>query len=200
MKRILSGLSIVSKLFVVLVLSLCFILPAQAAAEKFTLDPMHTFVLWRISHFGYSFPSGKWMANGTLILDKAKPQNSEVNVTINMADIDTGIPKLDEHLKSKDFFNVAVFPTATFVSTKVDPTGKSTALVYGTLTLHGVSKPVVLRVTLNKAGEFFMTHKFRVGFSATTTINRSDFGVDAYVRPGLGDKVSIEIQAEAQKD
>jgi len=188
------------RILFIFILSLCFTLPAQAAEEEFTLDPMHTYVLWHVSHFGFSYPSGKWMASGTLILDKNKPQNSKVNVTINMADIDTGIPKLDEHLKSKEFFNVAVFPTATFVSTKVDPTGKSTAIVYGTLMLHGVSKPVMLHVTLNKAGEFFMTHKYRVGFSATTQINRSDFGVDAYVRPGLGNKVGIEIEAEAQKD
>jgi polyisoprenoid-binding protein YceI len=189
---------ILSKLFAITILSVFFVSSSQAAPETYKLDPMHTYVLWHISHFGFSHPSGKWFANGTLILDKAKPENSKVNVVINIADIDTGIPKLDEHLKGKDFFDVAAYPTPTYVSNKVDPTGKSTAIVYGVLTLHGVSKPVTLHVTLNKAGEFPMNHKYTVGFSATTEIHRSNFGMTNYL-PDLGDNVKIYIEAEAQK-
>lgn len=192
MKRILQRALLVSAL----------VLPfasAQAATETYTLDPGHSYVEWHISHFDFSHPSGKWYANGTLELDKDKPQNSKVNVTINVGDIVTGIPKLDEHLKGADFFDVAKYPTATFVSNKVDVSSKKTAKVYGTLTLHGVSKPVVLNVTLNKEGISPITNKPTAGFAATTTIKRSEFGITKYL-PGLGDEVKLNIEIEATKE
>ncbi len=169
-----------------------------AAAETYTLDPTHTYVQWRISHFGFSHPSGKWLATGTLVLDEAKPENSKVKVVIRTADIVTGIPKLDEHLKGPLFFDVAKFPTATFVSDKIDVTGKNTAKVSGTLTLHGVSKPMTLDVVLNKVGENPITNKMAAGFSAVAKIKRSDFGIIA-LAPGVGDEVQLNIEAEAQK-
>jgi len=193
MKRILQQALLVSALV------LPFASTAQAATETYTLDPGHSYVEWHISHFDFSHPSGKWYANGTLALDKDKPQNSKVNVTINVGDIVTGIPKLDEHLKGEDFFDVAKYPTATFVSNKVDVTSKKTAKVYGTLTLHGVSKPVVLNVTLNKEGVSPITNKPTAGFAATTTIKRSEFGITKYT-PGLGDEVKLNIEVESTKE
>jgi len=167
------------------------------AAETYNFDPMHTYVLWNISHFGFSVQAGKFtMIDGTLIVDAKKPQDSKVNVTIHTDDLVTGIPKLDEHLKSKDFFDVATYPTATFVSNKVVPTGADTGKVYGTLTLHGVSKPVVLDVKMLKIGMNPIKNIKTVGFSATTTIKRSDFGINAYL-PNLGDEVTIDIGVEA---
>lgn len=168
------------------------------AQDIYTLDNTHTYVLWHISHFGYSNPSGKWMASGTLVLDVAKPQNSKVNVTINVADVVTGIPKLDEHLKTDTFFNVAKYPIATFVSDSVEMTGKNTANVHGILTVHGVSNPVTLKVTLNKIGVNSIDNKQTAGFSATAEIKRSDFGMNAYL-PGLGNEVKLDIEAEAYK-
>ncbi len=188
---------ILTRLFAVFAIFLFLMLPAQAA-ETYTLDPLHTHVLWHVSHFGFSNPSGKWMAEGTLLLDEAKPQNSKLNVTINVADVITGIPKLDGHLKGKDFFDVAQFPVATFVSDKINVTGKNTAKVRGILTVHGVSKPVTLDVTLNKIGENPVSQKKTAGFTASTKLKRSDFGIDAYL-PGLGDDVKINIEAEANK-
>jgi polyisoprenoid-binding protein YceI len=167
------------------------------AANTYTLDSMHSYVIWHIDHFGFSSPSGKWMVNGTLVLDDAKPQNSKVNVTIQVGDVITGIPKLDAHLKGKDFFDVSQFPTARFVSDKVVMTGKKTAKVFGTLVLHGVSKPVVLKVGLNKIGISPIDNKKTVGFTASTKIKRSDFGVKAYL-PGLGDDVKLDIEAEGK--
>jgi polyisoprenoid-binding protein YceI len=174
-----------------------FILSAQAG-ETYTLDPSHSYVLWRINHFGFSNPSGKWMANGTLNLDEKNPQNSTVNVTIQVADIITGIPKLDEHLKSKAFFDVQQYPTATFVSKKVTVKGKDMATVEGMLTLHGIAKPVTLEVKLNKLGTNPINEKAGAGFSATTQINRSDFGIST-LSPGLGDEVKLDIEVEAYK-
>lgn len=182
-------------IFAVFSLSLLFTLPAHAA-DTYTFDPNHTYVMWHINHFGFSNPSGKWLAQGTLVLDEANPQNSKVNVTINVADIVTGIPKLDEHLRTDTFFNVSQFPSATFVSDSVTVTGKNSAIVHGILTVHGVSKPVTLNVTLNKIGISPITQKKTAGFTASTTLKRSDFGISAYL-PGLGDDVKIDIEAEA---
>jgi len=168
---------------------------AHAVPETFTLDPMHSAVSWSINHFGFSNPSGKFTgATGTLTLDEDKPENSKVDVKIAISSLVTGLPKLDEHLSSKDFFDVAQFPTAAFVSDKVTVTGKDTATVSGVLTLHGVAKPVTLDVKLNKIGENMMKKK-TAGFSLTTTLKRSDFGMNAYL-PALGDEVKIGIESE----
>jgi len=185
------------KLFLVMVAF--FTLTATTeAAETFTFDPNHTYVLWHVNHFGFSSPSGKWLANGTVTLDKDHPQMSTVNVTIQVADLDTGIPKLDEHLKGELFFDVAKYPTATFVSDKTLVAENNTAKVHGILTLHGVSKPVTLDVKLNKVGISPVTNKMTVGFTASTTLKRSDFGMTSLL-PGVGDDVKINIEAEAAK-
>ena len=135
---------------------------------------------------------------GTVTLDEKNPAASSVNVTIPIAMVDTGVPKLDEHVKTKDFFDAATFPTATFASTKVDVKDATHATVEGTLTLHGVSKPVALDVTLNKTG-INMMKKQTAGFTASTTIKRSDFGITTYV-PALSDEVKIDIESEANMD
>ena len=167
-----------------------------AMAETYTLDPNHTNIVWHADHFGFSKPSGKFAsANGTLVLDEKSPQNSRVNVTISTVNI-TGIEKFDAHLKSADFFNVDKFPTATFTSNKVTITGTNTAKVDGILTLLGVAKPVTLDVKLNKLGENPMFKNKVAGFSATTTIKRSEFGMN-YAIPGVADEVMITIETEA---
>ncbi|RDI48082.1 YceI family protein [Aquicella lusitana] len=188
--------TLITRSLVVFILSWCFMLSAHAAAETYIIDPKHSYVLWRISHFGFSEQTGKWMAEGTLSLDEAKPQNSKVNVTINVNDVITGIPKLDEHLKKEDFFDTAKYPTATFVSNKIRLTGKDKAKIEGTLTLHGVSRPVVLDVNLRKVDVSPVTNKKTAGFSANAKLKRSDFGINAYL-PGLGDEVKIDIEVEA---
>lgn len=168
-----------------------------ASPETFTLDPSHTHIDWQVTHFGFSHPTGKFSdTTGTLVLDEVNPANSKITVDISPSSVLTGVPKLDEHIKSKDFLNVVAFPKAKFVSDKVELTGKETAKVTGDLTLLGVTKPVVLDVTLNKLGVNPMSQKKTVGFTATTTIKRSDFGVSAYV-PNISDEVKISIESEA---
>ncbi|HAZ7572532.1 YceI family protein [Legionella sp. PATHC032] len=170
-----------------------------AEPQTLTLDNQHTYVLWKVKHLGFSTQAGKWYANGQLVLDKDKPQQSKVNVTIKIDDIVTGIPELDKHLKGKLFFDTKQFPTATFVSDKVEITGKNKAKVYGMLTLHGVTKPVILDVVFNKAGINLLNDRETVGFSATTSLKRSDYGIKALI-PEVGDDVEIEIEAEAYLD
>lgn len=189
-----------SKLIQTLALISCFssFSSITHAADTFTIDNEHTYVLWRIKHLGFSTQAGKWFANGKLILDKDHPKNSTVNVTINIENVITGIEELDKHLRGKDFFDVEKYPTATFTSTKVNMIGKDTANIDGTLTLHGVSKPVVLKAKLNKAGLNPITNQMTVGFSAHTTIKRSDFGIKTYL-PALGDEVTLDIEVEANQ-
>lgn len=166
------------------------------AAETYKLDASHTAITWHVNHFGFSTPSGKFMSvDGEVTLDEAKPEASSVKVTIQIDGINSGVPKLDEHLKAADFFDVAKYPTATFVSKKVTPTGKDTAKVEGDFTLRGITKPVTLDVKLNKIAENMFKLK-TAGFTASTTIKRSEFGMSTYV-PNLGDDVKIEIESEA---
>lgn len=167
------------------------------AADKYTFDPTHTAVIWQANHLGFSNPSGRFMGiEGSITLDEKNPTNSSVSVTIPTGNVVTGIDKFNEHLKSKDFFNVSDFPNATFVSNKVEMTGKDTAKVHGALTLLGVSKDVVLDVKLNKIGENPLSKKKTVGFSAKTTLKRSEFEMK-YGLPNVSDEVLITIEAEA---
>lgn len=167
------------------------------AADSYTLDPAHTTVIWNANHFGFSNPHGLFsMIEGQVTLDKADPTKSVVEATINTGNLFTGNPKFDDHLKSKDFFNVGEFPKATFKSTKVEKTGENTAKVMGNLTLLGKTLPVTLDVTLNKEGEHFMTKKPTVGFTAKTVIKRSEFGMNFGI-PGVSDEVNLVIEAEA---
>ena len=169
------------------------------AADVYTLDPMHTYVEWHISHFGFSDPSGKWMIkSGSVTLDKAHPKNCKVEATIQIDTLDTGLAELDQHLKSPLFFDAKKYPISTFQSNKIILTSKTTAKVEGMLTLRGVTKPVTLDVKLNKAGINPVSNKITAGFDATTTLKRSDFGMNAYL-PGLSDKVHIDIEAEASR-
>lgn len=182
-----------------------FILPFLAAllmsgslyaAEKWTLDEHHTYVLWRIKHLGFSTQAGKWYAKGFVFLNKENPNKSKVEATIEVAHMITGLPELDKHLKGPLFFDVARYPTAIFTSNAVKLTGKDSATVNGVLTLRGISKPVSLEVTLNKVGVNPISNKTSVGFSATTKIKRSDFGMTTLL-PDLADEVTIDIGAEA---
>jgi polyisoprenoid-binding protein YceI len=180
----------------ILLLSLPFAL--QGAQEKWTFDPEHSYVLWKINHLGFSTQSGKFYANGELIIDEQDPQNSKVNATIKINDLVTGIPELDKHLKSTQFFDSDKYPVATFVSNKVDVLSKTTAKVEGILTLHGVSKPLTLHVTLNKVGKNPINDKMTMGFTATTDMKRSSYDMKTFL-PHLGDEVTIEIDVEANK-
>ncbi|WP_439814029.1 YceI family protein [Zavarzinia sp. CC-PAN008] len=168
---------------------------AQAAPWK--LDESHTQVLFSVNHLGFSTVHG-WFGKGqgTLDLNPEKPAESKVTFTIDAASVQSGWAARDEHLKNKDFFNVEQFPTITFTSTSVEVTGEKTAKVTGDLTLLGVTKPVVLDVTLNNMGPHPMNQKQVAGFTATTTIKRSEFGM-SYGVPVVGDEIPLIINTEA---
>lgn len=164
--------------------------------SNYTIESNHTYVEYQISHFDTSVQSGKWFATGNLHFDENKIQDSSVNINIQIGNIVSGIPELDKHLTGSGFFDVAKYPTATFVSKKVSKLKKDQFKVDGDLTLHGITKPVTLSVTKNKVGVNPMTKLQTAGFSATTTIKRSDFGLVAYPQ-ALGNEIKLNIQVEA---
>ena len=169
---------------------------AHAAALTYKLDTNHTMVLASWDHFGYSHPVAYFgQADGTLVYDAAKPEASSVQVTLPLAGLDALVPDLTEHLRSPDFFDAAKWPNATFKSTKVEKAGDNKLKVTGDLTIRDVTKPVVLDVTLNKAGEG-RNGQPKIGFDATTTIQRSQFGIAKFL-PNVGDAVAIRISTEA---
>jgi polyisoprenoid-binding protein YceI len=170
---------------------------AVAAPVTYTLDPGHTMVLFSWNHFGFSNPTANLgQVEGTLVYDEKDPSKATVEATLPLSGHDSFVPKLDEHLKSADFLDAAKYPSVTFKSTKVVPAGKGKLKVTGDLTVHGVTKPVTLDVSLNKVGPHPMMKVQTVGFDATTTIKRSDFGVGAYV-PNVSDEIKIRITTEA---
>ena len=172
---------------------------AFAAGVTYKLDPSHTMVLASWNHFGFSNPTANFgQVDGTLVYDAKDVSKSKVDVTLPLAGLDTFVPKLDEHLKSADFFDAEKYPTATFKSTKV--TMKDGHLkVVGHLTLHGVTKPVTLKAKLNKVGIAEMMKVPAIGFDASTTISRSAFGIAQGV-PLIGDEIELRITTEAHGD
>lgn len=170
-----------------------------AAADKYEFDGNHTNVVFSWSHFGLSNPSARFAkVEGEVLLDTADLTKSSVSVTIPIDSLRTDVPKFDEHLRSSDFFDLAKFPTATFKSTKVEKAGDNKLKVTGDLTIHGVTKPAVLDVTVNKIGDHPMAKKPTAGFDATTVVKRSDFGMGNYV-PNVSDEVKIHITTETLK-
>lgn len=171
-------------------------LSAQAAPVTYKLDPGHTMVLFSWSHFGFSHPTANvGISDGTLVFDEQNPAKATVEVTMPLSNLDTHVPALDKHLKEPDFFDADKYPTITFKSTSVQPTGNKHYKVTGDLTVHGVTKPVVLSATLNNVGTHPMTGQPAIGFNATGTIKRSDFGLGAYA-PKVSDEIQINITTE----
>lgn len=173
--------------------------PAQVQAGTYELDASHGKVTWAVNHFGFSTYVGQFSGTaGTLTLDAKAPTASKLDVTVQTGSVGTLNEALDTHLKSADFLDVAKFPTATFKATSIKLTGKSTADVAGDLTLHGVTKPIVLKAVFNQAGINPVNKVYTVGFDGETTIKRTDFGITTYA-PAIGDEVKLTIEAEFKK-
>ncbi|MGO1070075.1 YceI family protein [Lysobacter sp. CA199] len=178
-------------------LGLAFAGTAVAAPLTYKIDPNHTDVIASWSHFGFSNPVAHFgKVDGSITYDPAKPAASKVEVTIPLDGLDSHVGDFDEHLKSADFFDAAKFPTITFKSTKVEAAGEKKLKVTGDLTVHGVTKPTVLDVNINKIGEQPMAKRAAAGFDATATLKRSDFGIGKYV-PNVSDEIKIRITTEA---
>lgn len=177
-------------------------LPALAAAETWSIDADHSSVGFTVRHMMVSNVKGSFGTfSGTVEVDEKDSAGSKVSVTIDAASINTGVAKRDEHLRSADFFDTARYPTMTYVSKKVEKSGKDRLKVYGDLTLRGVTRPVVLDVEGPTAAYRDPWGKTRRGASATAAINRRDFGLtwNKVIEAGgvlVGDEVKIILEME----
>lgn len=166
-------------------------------ATTYTMDPNHTEVIAGWTHFGFSTPTARFgQAEGVIVYDPEHVGQSSVRVTLPLSGLDSGIDDLDEHLRSADFFDAEKYPAITFASTRVEAAGDRKLRVSGDLTVHGVTRPVVLDVVLNRIGEHPLDKRAAIGFNASTTLLRSDFGIARYT-PGVSDEITIRITTEA---
>jgi polyisoprenoid-binding protein YceI len=165
----------------------------------YKVDGSHTSVLFGISHLGFSSYHGRFnTVEGEVNFDPKAPEKSSVSITIPIASIDTNHEELEAKLKKEDWFDAAKFPTATFKSSKVEKLSETKGRITGDLTLRGVTKPLVLDVTFNGAGANPFAKANVLGFSATGSIKRSDFGLSNYM-PAVGDAVSLTIELEVMQ-
>ncbi len=172
---------------------------AAAISGAYKTDPGHAYITFTYDHQGYSRPYLRWRTwTGDLNWNAASPEKSSITVSIEAASIDSGVDRFDDHLKSADFFDVEKHPTITFKSKKLDRTGANTGIITGDLTIKGVTKPVALNVTINRAADDDFAKAHKLGFSARGTVKRSDFGVDKYA-PFVSDTVELIIETEFVK-
>jgi len=167
-----------------------------AEPVAYDFDKSHANITFTIDHLGFSTAHGRFNSfDGTLLIDEAAPEASSVKVEIATDSLATFFDQRDAHLKSADFFDVATFPTMSFASTAVEKTGDDTLKVAGDLTMLGVTKPVTLDVTVRKLAPHPFSGTPTVGFHATGTIKRSEWGMSKL--PAVGDDVTIAIDIEA---
>ena len=174
---------------------------AVAQYSTWVSDPNHSEVDFSVRHGGVSNVHGRiGKVAATLVYNEADVTKSTVTATIDVTTVDTGVSMRDADLASSRFFDVAKFPTATFTSTGVVKNGNKLT-VSGNFTVHGVTKPVVLDVDgPSQPVEGMMDHKTHSGFTATTTISRTAFGIGASVPPALvGDDIKLTIELEIIK-
>jgi polyisoprenoid-binding protein YceI len=171
---------------------------ASAAVETYAIDPAHSSVGFEIRHIISKVPGKFTDFTGTITVDRDNLENSSVSATIQVASVDTSNEKRNNHLKSPDFFDVAQYATITFTSTAWKKTGDNTFDVTGNLTIHGVTKPVVLSVVSDGFAPGMGGGQVS-GWEAKTTINRRDYGVNgpAMLGKAVGDDVAITINIEA---
>src|SRR5580698_8881521 len=170
---------------------------AAAQTSTWVPDKAHSEVDFSVLHMGLSNVHGRFNnIGGSITINDADVTKSSVNVTIDVTTVDTGQSARDNDLKGANFFDVSQFPTATFVSTGVAKTGSGLA-VAGNLTVHGVTKPVTLEVEGPTGPLPGLDKKTHAGYSATTTINRTDFGIGAkYPAAMLGDQIKLNIELD----
>lgn len=173
--------------------------PAFAAPQAYKLDPSHSQIVFSYNHMGFSTTLGMFSGfDGEIQFDQENPAASSVKVSFPVTTMLTGWEARFEHFMGKDFFGQVEDKTVSFTSTGIEVTGEKTAKITGELSMNGVTKPVVLDAVLNQAGPHPMEKKDWAGFSATTTVLRSDYNVGAFA-PFISDEVQVQISIEAVK-
>lgn len=177
--------------------------PDAAAAQEFGAisgnyqsEEKHRYITFSYDHFGYSQPQIRWRDwDATLQWNAEDPAGSSISVTIDADSVDSGVDVFDGHLTGDKFFDTENYGEITFVSTEISRTGDNNGLITGNLTIKGVTKPVTLEAKFNNGAFDERGNKYKIGFSATASVSRSDFGLD-YLVPAVSDQVDIAISAE----
>ena len=178
------------------------LIPALSQGATYSIDPEHSNVQFKVRHLMVSNVKGVFgKVQGIIDIDDKDISKSKVKVTIDTESINTGVAKRDEHLRSADFFDVSKYPAMTYVSKKVMKSGEGKLKVVGDLTLHGITREVVLDVEGPTSETKDPWGKMRRGASAVTTINRKDFGLtwNKALETGgvmVGDEVVINLEVE----
>jgi polyisoprenoid-binding protein YceI len=176
-------------------------LPAAAKTERFVLDPVHTQVYFLASHLGFSRSLGKFAKfSGTLTFDRDDWSTATLDATVDIASLYMGDAAWEKKMLSDSFFDAKRYPTARFVATRLVREGRTDrGRLEGDLTLLGVTRPIAFDVTLNRIGRHTFSFQYVAGFSASTTIRRSDFGMRTQL-PAVGDEVEIRLEVEALRE
>ncbi len=172
----------------------------HAMADDYAIDKtgQHAFIDFKISHLGYSYIYGTFKDwDGSFSFDAKNPEASKINVTLKTTSVDTNHAERDKHIRTADFLDVSKFPEAKFVSTSVKSTGEGKADVTGDLTLHGVTKPVVIKATFLGEGKD-PWGGYRAGFEGTTTIKLKDFDIQKDLGP-KSQELELQISFEGVK-
>ncbi len=176
---------------------------AKAEPAEFVLDPTHTYITFFVSHIGYSDMAGMFLeSSGSFIYDEEAQELQSATITVNTDSVFTNHDARDKHLRGSDFLNTGEFPEMTFVATKAEKLSDTQGTLTGDLTLLGVTKPITLDVTLNKAGKYpFGAGHYAVGIDATGSFKRSDFGMTYGVDGNIvGDEIKLVIGLEGCLD
>ncbi len=184
-----------------LLLALAYFPGAAAQTVRYRLDPVHTRVMFAVSHAGFSNAIGTVSGStGTLEFDPQNWAAAKLEVRVPLERIDLGDEDWNDAAIGGRLLNVDAYPEATFVSTRIEPVDAERASVYGLLQLHGIKREVKLDVKLNSLKRHPMPpFRHTAGFSATTVLNRMDFGIDAW-KAVIGNQVELRIEAEAVRD
>lgn len=167
---------------------------------EFSLDPKHSFLLFKVNHLGLSTYVGRFNTiQATLDFDPANLAATRLDGVVEMSSIDTGDTELDELLMEPAWFDVAQFPQGTFTTTAIEEQDNSTFTIIGDLTLRGISQSVRMNGKFNGGADNLITRRYTIGFTATGSFNRSDFGIDNFSAL-VGDEVQLEIFAEFLKN
>jgi polyisoprenoid-binding protein YceI len=164
-------------------------------AGTYKSEQGHAYVAFTYSHQGFSNPILRWgTTDATVVFDQENPENSTLTVRLPTADIDSGVAKFDDHLRSEGFFDSANYPEITFVSTDISQLSDGYGTLTGELTIKDVTKPFTLTGTVNKVGKHFRSGVDMFGVSATGKLNRAEFGIDQYMPVGADVEIMVEVE------
>ena len=164
---------------------------------SYIVDPTHTFVNYEMGHYGTTTNRGRFSTKDGSVKIDPSGATGKIDITMDISSINTGVDLLNRHLLSKDFFDVAEFPTARFVSDSMALEGEKVRVVSGTLTLMGKAKPVTLKASRFNCYISPLINRQICGGDFETTVQRSDWGITGGIPFGFEDKVKLLVQVEA---